>query len=238
MGSGIYIATSGAVAQSKSLDVIANNVSNSATPGFKAQRAVFREQLIDAQTKEMSSVRVDAAEADFSPGVLKHTGRDLDLALEGDGYFAIDTPRGVRYTRAGEFRLDATGTLVNSVGFAARSLAGGRITVPPETQRTNVDKEGRVFADGEEIGQLELAKFRNAAMKKEGSNMFSVADGERAVDELPEVLSGAIEKSNVNVVHGVVEMVRVSRTYQALMRMIEAYQQIDSRTARSLGSGR
>ena len=239
MGNGIYIATSGAIAQSKRLDVVANNVSNTATSGFKAQRTTFREQLIEEQNVQSILVRMDTADTDYSAGSLRQTGGELDLALVGDGFFAIETPRGPRYTRAGEFRIDATGALVNGVGYSARARGGGKIQIAPETMRVTVDQSGRVFADDAEIGQLELARFRKDALTREGANMFSVEEGAQPIDDEPPVVqSGFIEKSNVNPIRGVVDMVKISRTHQALMRMIEAYQQIDSRTARSLGNGR
>ena len=237
MGSGIYIATSGAVAQTKSLDVIANNVANASTIGFKAQRAVFREALVNAERRDVAFVGVDPAEDDVSQGALRQTGEKLDLALVGEGFFAVDTPRGPRYTRAGDFRLDPAGALVNGAGLAARSQTGGKITIPAESSEVAVDPEGRVFADGEEVGQLEIARFRGGRRIREGANLFSIQGAEQVTEDLPEVRSGATEQSNVSTIRGVVDLVRVSRTHQSMMRMIEAYQQIENRTAQ-IGSGR
>ena len=94
-----------------------------------------------------------------------------------------------------------------------------------------------VFADGEEVGQLEIARFRGGRRIREGANLFSIQGAEQVTEDLPEVRSGATEQSNVSTIRGVVDLVRVSRTHQSMMRMIEAYQQIENRTAQ-IGSGR
>ncbi len=237
MGSGIYVAVAGARSQSDALEVIANNVSSAGTVGYRAERVSFGEALATAQSPDTRFVSVNGTKMDTSQGAFRDTGNPLDLALVGDGYFGVQTPRGARYTRAGDFRLDDEGRIVNSSGFAALDSNGGSIGVPAGTSEVRVDGTGAVFADGQELGRLMLAQFAQGSMSREGSNLFVAkqkplqgADGAQ-----PKVVSGSLEQSNINVVRGVVDMVRVSRTYQALMRMIEGYKQIDSRTARSLG---
>jgi len=235
MGSGIYVAVSGAVSQKQALDVIANNVANSGTVGFKAQRTAFETALKGEQTKELAFVGTAATDTDSTAGNLIQTQNPLDLALVGDGYFSVNTPRGVRYTRAGNFRLDPRGQLVNGQGFAARSSSGGAITVPTDAATIAIDAKGTVTADGEEVGQLALARVASTDLIREGADLFGAKRTGGAVDASTEVVSGALEGSNVNVVRGVVDLVQVSRTYEALMSMIEAYKAVDDRTARSLG---
>ena len=238
MGNGIYVATAGAVSQSQTLDIVANNIANASTTGYRAQKPTFESAMADAQTQDLSFVRVGTTATDTRAGALKQTGNPLDLALVGDGFFAVETPRGPRYTRAGDFRLNSEGQLVNAAGLAARARGGGTISVPEGTSDLQVDATGRVLADGEEVGQLDVARFADAKMEREGANLFAVRDGRRLEQGLPEIVAGSLEQSNVNIVRGVVDMVRVSRSYESMLRVVETYKQIDSRTARQVGASR
>ena len=236
MGSGIYIPLSGAVAQQTALDVTANNVANASTAGFRAERVSFGTVLGRASGKDSAFVQVGGTKPDFSKGSLRETGNPLDLALAGDGFFAVDTPRGPRYTRAGDFRLDADGKLVNSDGLAARARGGGQLTVPREATDVVVGADGTITADGAEIGALELARFAPGILQREGANLFVAPAGAMTTaGQMPEVVAGAVEQANFSVVRGVVDLVKISRAYEALHRMIESYKQIDERTAREVG---
>ena len=124
MSSGIYVATAGAIAQSNALDATANNIANANTTGFRADRVTFREALTAARSADVTSVNNGATTIDSRPGALSSTENPLDLALEGDGMFAVNTPNGTRYTRAGNFRLNDEHTLVNGDGFAVRAVGG------------------------------------------------------------------------------------------------------------------
>ncbi len=237
MGSGIYIPMSGAAAQSASLDVHANNLANASTVGHKQQRASFQQVLTTQQnpSTEMSYTSLAKVTTDNSAGVMITTSNPLDLALVGDGYFAVETPNGPRYTRAGGFRLNNEGVIVNSSGLEARAQAGGSITIPDGVANVNVDGDGRVYADGIEVGQFELAVFDPANITREGANLFAANGAPIAGAEAPSVMSGTLEGSNVNPVRGMVDLVKISRTYQALLRMVETYKRVDERVARSLG---
>jgi flagellar basal-body rod protein FlgF len=239
MGNGIYTALAGAVAQGNALDVTANNVANASTSGYRAERVSFHETLTQAKGNDQAYVTAAGGGTDLRPGEMRATENPLDLAVVGDGYFAVQTPRGDRYTRAGNFRLDASGTLVNGDGYAARAKGGGVLTVPPESKAIVVGSDGTVEADGIAVGQLELARFVPGALQREGDTLFSARAGaaplaEGAGGEV-EVASGALEGANFNVVRGVVDLVRISRTYEALHSMIESYKDIDARTARDIG---
>ena len=240
MGSGIYVAAAGAVAQSRALDVTANNVANASTVGFAAERISFGEALGRAQGRDTAFAEVRSTVADSAPGVLRATGNPLDLALSGDGYFAVDTARGVRYTRAGDFRLDEGGVIVSADGHPARARGGGVLTVPPGTASVSVASDGGVSADGNPIGELEIARLVPGALSREGASLYIAGPGAAAGPAggaPPEVISGTLEGSNFNVVRGVVDLVRVSRTYEALHRAIEGFRTIDELTARSLIKG-
>jgi len=235
MSSGIYVATAGAVAQSHALDATANNIANATTTGFHGDRILFSEALAAAPSPDVTLVGTGTARIDDQAGALAHTDNPLDLALEGDGYFAVETPNGPRYTRAGNFQLDAQRTLVTADGFAVRGEGGAAIAIPEGATAIHVAADGRVTADDTEIGKLELVRFAPNQLKREGGTLFT-ATGRPLTTDLPKVRSGMLEASNVNVVRGVVDLVKVSRTYESLMRMIQGYHDIESRAARELGA--
>ncbi len=234
MSSGIYIATAGAVAQSNALDATSNNIANASTAGFHGDRITFREALTAAKSADMSVVGAGTSRVDSQAGALMQTNNPLDLALEGDGMFGVQTPNGARYTRSGNFKLDDTRRLVTADGLQVRGEGGAAIVIPPEAQAIAIGADGSVSADGTAVGKLELLNFQPRQLKREGASLFS-ASGKPLVGEPPKVRSGMLESSNVNVVRGVVDLVKVSRTYESLMRVIQGYHDVESRAARDLG---
>lgn len=235
MSSGIYLATAGAVAQSNALDATANNIANASTTGFQADRITFREALSGAKSPDTSLVSAGTRRVDTQYGALAQTGNPLDLAIEGDGMFAVDTPNGARYTRAGNFRVSDDGTLSTVDGFAVRGEGGARITIPSDAKVLGVNADGEVTADGETLGKLELVTFKYNQLAREGGTLFRATGKPEAGGEPPIVRNGMLESSNVNVVRGVVDLVKVSRTYESLMRVIQGYHDVESRAARDLG---
>lgn len=234
MSSGIYLATAGAIAQSNALDATANNIANATTTGFRGDRITFREAMGAAKSPDVALVGASTKRVDSQAGALSETGNPLDLALEGDGMFAIETPNGPRYTRAGNFRLDDSRTLVTVDGHPVLGEGGARISIPPEATMIDVASDGEITADGESLGKLELVRFKPTQLRREGGSLFS-ATGRPDDGDPPAVRSGMLEASNVNVVRGVVDLVKVSRTYESLMRVIQGYHDVESRAARDLG---
>ena len=235
MSSGIYIATAGAVAQSTALDVTANNIANATTAGFRGERVMFREALATARSADVELVGTGTARVDSQAGALTASENPLDLALDGDGYFAIQTPSGPRYTRAGNFQLDDQRNLVTADGFAVRGEGGGPINIPADASAVSIGVDGSVNANNAEVGKLELVRFAPAQVKREGGTLFS-ATGRPSSEPPPKVRSGMLEASNVNIVRGMVDLVKVSRTYESLMKMIQGYHDVESRAARELGA--
>jgi len=233
MSNGIYVATAGAVAQSNALDSTANNIANASTTGFRGDRVTFREALTAARSPDLASVSIGTTRIDSQPGALTPTQNPLDLALEGDGYFGVSTAAGPRYTRAGNFQLDATGNLVTAEGNQVRGDGGGAINIPPEAKLVSVSADGTVSADGQDVGKLELVRFANTQVKREGGTLVS-ATGRPEAGDPPKVRSGMLESSNVNVVRGMVDLIKISRTYDSLMKMIQGYHDIESRAAREI----
>jgi len=235
MSSGIYTAAAGAVAQSNALDVTASNIANATTSGFRGARVTFRQALATAQSVDTALVGTSTGAVDAQNGAITQTGNPLDVAINGDGFFSVDTTRGVRYTRDGSFQLGTDGTLVTADGNHVRGQNGAAIAIPQGSAQVAIDADGTVRADGNEVGKLELVHLDRNALTHDADNL--VASKKAPLGGTPPTLiSGAIEGSNVNVVRGVVDLVKVSRTYESLVRVIEGYHECESRAAQTLGA--
>lgn len=243
MADGIYSALSGAIAQERSLDIVANNVANSATTGYRADRVAFQETLSRAQSQSQTPnslryVEVSEVRFDDTQGALRQTGNQLDVAIQGDGYFAIETANGERYTRAGSFVTDAEGILRTHDGHAVMGGEPGqppqRIVIPEGTADVQIAPTGEITADGQAVGRLRISSFERSQLQKEGHTLF-VASGAPRPAENVEVVQGYLESANLNAVAGLNELISTSRSFEAFQRVIQGFRQIDERSARDLG---
>lgn len=225
MNKGIYPALSGGVAYEKLLSIIANNVANVNTAGFKADRPVFKVDVPDSiyQSQDSPSpisdkfyTEIDSVFTDFNSGVIRQTGNVLDLAIEGDGFFVIDTPDGARYTRSGNFILDASKTLTTVDGHMVMG-DGGPIIL--EEGKIAVDADGRVSVNGSEVNKVKIVNFEKPyTLTKDQNNMF-IGSGEQTA-EAYKVLQGAVELSNVNSVKEMAAMISVLRGYESYQKVM------------------
>lgn len=245
MANGIYVALAGAVAQQQALDTAAHNVANASTTGFRGDALVFGEMLRQKQSagaapgplRAEAYVRVEQSVLDTEGGVLKQTGNALDLGLTGDGYFVVRTPHGERLTRAGNFTVDAAGRLSSFEGNLVLGKDGNPIAIPTDASSIVVTSKGAIQADGIEVGTLSLKRVQDpATLTREGATTYSseTAAPVEAADVV--VTQGYLESSNVNAFEGLDQIGDVSAAFSALMKVIDSFDQIDSRTARELGS--
>ncbi len=235
MSSGIYVAMAGAVAQSNALDTTANNIANAGTTAFRADRLRFSQALTKAKGKDTVYVKATGGATDKSPGAIVETGNPLDVALVGDGYMGVQTAGGTRYTRAGNLSLDASGTLVTADGNAVRSTPEGKpLKVTPDQGAAAIHPNGDFYAGDTKIGTIELVQLDPKTITREGSSLYA-SPKPPVAGKAPELAPGSLEQGNFNVVRGVVDLVRVSRTYEALHRMLESYKDMDDRIARGTG---
>ena len=223
----------------RELEVIANNVANLNTTGFKADGNIFHEHLMPVARAEqlrgadrrMSYVIDQSTWHDFSQGPVQHTGNPLDLALDGRAFLAVETPRGERYTRNGALQINSQGELVTSEG---RRVLGesGPIVFQIQDRDISVARDGTVTArEGVTAtaqavrGKLRLVSFEQPErLRKDGTSMFAAPDGViPESDPSAAVTQGAIEKSNVRAVVEMSRMIEVSRSYQALAGMIQQH---------------
>lgn len=249
MGDGIYTALTGAVAQQQNLDVIANNVANVTTSGYRADRAVFREFLAGAQRNNNPAVneqtqrpdhfvQVGSVTHDQTDGALRLTGNNLDFALSGEGFFVVATPQGERLTRAGSFMLRPDGKLSTHDGHDVIGDNGHPIRLPGTAAQVQVGLDGSIQVDGQAINKFKLVRAPDPSkLDKESSTYFLPMQGmELAAAKNVQVTQGHLEASNVNAVAGLNELITVNRSFDALQRVIETFQKLDERTARELGA--
>ncbi len=248
MTEAIYTAGTGAEAEQQRLDILANNLANVQTAGYKADRVLFRSYLPAAQTAAAGSPGTDESlpdnyhvafagtRTDFSQGSIHSTGNPLDMAINGAGFFTVQTSNGPAYTRNGEFTRNANGDLVTSDGDP---VLGQRGPIRIDGSRVNVDSKGVVSVDGATVDTLAVVGFANPEqLKKIGGSLFSAPAGISPVDFPKEstVSQGVIEESNVNAVSMMVEMIDTLRGYEAYEKAIQSVDQNDSQAIGDVGA--
>jgi flagellar basal body rod protein FlgG len=214
----LITAASGMKARMDSLDMLANNMANSGTAGFKTDREFYN-------LYEQSLPTVERQYTDFSQGQLLATGNPLNAALNGKGFFALNSPSGIVYTRAGNFRVSTANQLETAEGYTLRNVIdnGKPITVDP-LQKVDIAKDGTVSQGGQTLGQIEIAQPASPSdtLKKLGSTYFALLDKNGAVPGATdtEVLQGQIEQSNVPVGESAVKLVSIMRQFEMMQKAI------------------
>ena len=205
----------------KELQVVANNIANANTTGYKTDRAVFAEYVMatGADTPSLSMGGLAGHSFDLTQGTVKFTGGQFDLALQGDGFFAIETDDGQRLTRAGAFQLSAEGDLITADGARVLSNSSTPIQIPPDTENLGIAGDGTISANGQIIGQVGIFT-PNGQLQRDTDTRF-VADGGVQPTEGTTVLQGALEASNVSPVIEMARMIEVQRAYEAGQTVLE-----------------
>lgn len=237
MANGVYIAVSGAQAELRKLDVISNNLANNNTPGFKRDRVNFREVLaksmLDDSQQDKRFVEVAGTHTDMSPGSMEETGNPLDLAIHGDGFLKIQTPRGQRLIRGGTFMQGSNGTLMTSKGDALLGPDGTPVAFPPNGVTPVIDHDGNLIVNSEVVGVLALTEVRDiAAIRKEEGGTYATDPANMKEAESSKLHQGYIEHSNGDAVRIMVSLVETQRHYDTLHRAIETYKDLDQKVTR------
>jgi len=212
------IAASGLRSRMESLDMLANNVANATTGGYKSDREFY--SLYAAPEAAQSDATMPVIErpwTDFSQGTLRATGNPLDVALSGKGFFSVNGPAGPLYTRNGSFQVAANGALVTNDGYAVRSTGGTALTVGPSGP-LEISNDGTVRQNGAVIGQLEIADFTSTAgLVKQGRNYFrSASPPTRPADTAVE--QGHLEDSNSGSAEAAVRLISIMRQFEMLQK--------------------
>jgi flagellar basal-body rod protein FlgF len=216
MESAAYVALSSQMALSRQLDVVANNIANSSTPAFKAERVIFAE-FINRQratgAPSLSFVQDFGSARDTSQGPLSTTGNPLDLALQGDGYLKVQTPLGIRYTRNGRFQLDPTGQIVNAQGYPVMADGDRPIVVPPDAHEITVTKDGTVSTSQGDAGHLSVVKFDDERQLTPATGGLYVSSATPTAATETMVLQGTVEDSNVQPIIEMTRLMAISRNF-------------------------
>ena len=260
MHEGIYIAASAGIKQGKKMEVIANNLANVNSTGYKRDRLAFKELMppfppdsgLEAgknillppnkNNSNVSYVAITDQYTDFSEGAFKQTGGTLDVALNGPGYFSIETQEGVRFTRNGNFRLDTQNRLVNQKGQLVLNEQNQPIVIDAPGADIAIDGNGNVSAGtgliNLPIGKIKIVNFENTEeLEKLGDGLFyqTNAKAEQKPAEATSVKQGFLENSNVSSVEEMTDMLATLRLFETYQKMIQSIDSMDDQSVNNIG---
>jgi flagellar basal-body rod protein FlgF/flagellar basal-body rod protein FlgG len=230
MDSGYYAAMTGLVARTQALDTAAANLANAQTPGYRAEREFFRSVLLgpDAGDSQLGSTvnnygLLGGDRLNLAQGALQQTGNPLDLAIEGEGFFQVQTPNGLRFTRDGSFRRSQTGQLVTTGGEAVLSSTGQTISVPPG--EITVGASGVLSAAGGAVATVGVFTFpAGTQLTAEGANRYVAPQGTVAVlSKNAAVHQGAIESANQDVIQGSLDLIVMQRQAEMMQKALTVF---------------
>jgi flagellar basal-body rod protein FlgF len=237
-----YIVLSKQMGLQRNMDVIANNMANVNTSGYKGERLMFSEFLTSKAGNP--GVTGDGARVSFSglagtlsdtrEGPIETTGNQLDFAIKGTGYFVVDTPNGPRYTRDGHFELDGQGRVVTRDGYAVLDPQGRPLNVPQGTSKIEATPTGTLNTEKGTIGSLQVVKFDSeAGLRKISSNLYETDQAPQKADNIT-IQQNVIEASNVQPILELTKMIEVQRAYQSAQQMLDREQDRSSRVISTL----
>jgi len=237
MDSGYYAASTALIARTKALDTIANNLANVSTAGFRAERNVFQSVLADAGGSQGSALNqaindygiLSGTSLDMSQGALQKTGNDLDLAIQGKGFFAVQTAAGTKYTRNGSFQVGSGGQLLSSSGDPVLGDSGP-ITILPGP--VSISPDGTISSNGALAGKLKLVQFPPGTnITSAGSTYYSAPKSSETDAVGSTVQQGVLESSNVNPVASMVELITAQRSAEMMQRAMTLFSSEFDKTA-------
>jgi flagellar basal body rod protein FlgG len=236
MSGNLYVSAAGAEARLTQLDMLSNNLANADTTGFRAGEVVFEAALEaalldagDAPAAGRTFVGTTQSALRSGPGPIRSTGRELDVAVDGEGFFVVETPGGPRYTRAGSFRPDPIGFLVGGSGHPVLGEAG---PIAVGSRPLRIEADGSVLDDlGERVGRLRIETFPDPSLLvREGGALLRAPEGVGGLaEESPRLVPRSLEGSNVLALQDLARLIIVQRAFDAAMKTIEAEDAASSR---------
>jgi flagellar basal-body rod protein FlgF len=223
---GLYTAAMGAKAQEKRLEIISNNIANTATAGFKKEVVHFEDYLYPISSPNLEQ------------GSIKATGNQLDIALSGEGFFKVKTDQGIFYSRTGNLNLSGDGTLITPEGWPVLGK-GGPITVSNKTTALRIETNGQLFDGDQNIDQLDLVKFPpKTPLTRVKNGYFKPSDAQAIGSPATNcmVQQGALEEANFNVVQEMALMIDAMRNFEAYQKVIHSFEQVDSQLTNKLAA--
>lgn len=227
MGDALYVASSGAMARLRQLEAVANNLANADTVGFRRDRALFA-ALLGPELRRAGEAAADPARVfaavdgmgfDRASGSIERTGAPLDAAIEGPGFFEVQTPAGPRYTRAGSFAVNADGEISTPDGLAVMGEGG---PIAAGSRPVKIRASGEVVNDrGDVVGRLKVVTFpEDAPLQREGASRFAANGAEPQPLPEPRLVEQSLERSNVQPVSEMASLVLLQRSFDAAMRAV------------------
>lgn len=221
----------------REMQVVANNIANAATTGFRQESLVFSEHVSKVENgSSLSMATANVRQTSMLQGALTRTGGNFDMAIEGAGFFLIDTPAGERLTRAGSFSPNAEGDLVTNDGYRVLDAGSAPIFIPPDAVDLNVSADGTISTQGRPIGQIGLFEPINpTTMMREDGVMFRADEG---IEPAPNgrILQGFLEGANVDPISQIARMIEVQRAYEMGQSFLQAEDERVRTAMRSLTS--
>lgn len=252
---GLYTAYTGMANEQKRLDIVSNNIANAATVGYKKEKVTSQsfDHLLTIKIKDRSEsyndrpigtmslgVKLGEVYTDYIQGSLRQSDGTYHMALEGKGFFTLsvtdrDGVEHTRYTRNGTFTMTKDGNIVDEDGNQLMGESGA-VIVPTDAARVVIDESGAVYADGLHVNTVKVVDFENYDyLKKSGETMYEALEGAQETDSLSSVRQGFTEQSNVNVVSEMVEMITITRAYEANQKVIQSTDKTLELAANSVG---
>lgn len=240
MENSIYLGLSRQMALQTNMDIIANNVANINTPGFRGQNLLFHEYISDpagAAQDPLSFVYDDGQYEVTAPGPVKFTGDPLNIAMDGPGFIGVIGPGGQpTFTRAGNFQLDAKGTLITASGYPVSSNGGGPIIVPAGSTEIKIDEKGFVSNQNGQLSQIKIAEFENIqSLEALGNNLYKTDAAEKPAEKT-RVKQGLLEGSNVQPIVEMTRMIDTLRSFQNVQNILQSENDRMRTTIRQLTS--
>ena len=241
MDNAMYVALSRQMTLRRELDIVANNIANVDTTGFKVEGTMVRTdpatgaKMVDGPAS-LKFVIDDGVTRDFGQGVLRQTGGAFDLGIEGQGFFKIQTAAGERYTRDGRFSLSPEGKLTTQGGDAVQGQSG-EIVINPELGPVSIAADGTVSQGVTKVGKIDVVTFDDlSSLSKTGDNQFrNTSNLQPQVSTAARVHQGMLEGSNVNSILQVTRLIEISRAYESMARTIEKSAELSRRSIERLG---
>ncbi|MBY0355612.1 MAG: flagellar basal-body rod protein FlgF [Rickettsiales bacterium] len=238
MDNSIYIMLSRQTALFRKMESTANNIANSTTAGYQAERNMFVDYLVDDGNKrKMAFTQDKASYLDTREGPIQSTGETFDMAISGDGYFTVQQGNNRRYTRAGNFTIDSQGFIINPSGAFLLDDGGQRIQVEQNVREFVVGENGSLSADGQDIGTIGIAEFANTQQLEHESGTLFRATGQPLAATRSRVLQGVLEKSNVEPVQELVAMTQINRATTSTAKFIELVYDLQRKSSNVYAQG-
>jgi len=243
MLNGMMDSVKGCLKEETRMDVISNNLANVNVIGFKKDKLAFRDVLAQVgnggkkvNTDESGRISENISlKTDHSPGDLKATGNSLDLAISGSGFFKVNTPEGIRYTRKGNFILDPQGYLMTQRGFMVIGKEG---IINLSNEGFLIDERGAISVNGQIVGQIDIVDFEDLkTLQKDGSNLYRNAldHPEEILPPETKIMQGYVELSNVNVSEEMVQMIHSLRAFESYQKIIQVLDGINNKAINQVG---